>query len=60
MLLAFILIAPLLTTADSYSNTLYDAPIPDRCATLDKATDSTNGNDKFCKIWFIDHRVAKN
>jgi hypothetical protein len=56
-IVAGIFYAIIIANGSIVSGNLYDAPIPDRCATLEKATDSTNGDAVFCKAWFKEHRV---
>ena len=52
-----IVFASTISVGKSYVDAHYDAKIPDRCATFEKATDATNGNAKFCKAWFVEHHV---
>ena len=56
-ILAGIFYAITLSLGSTISANLYDAPIPDRCATFDQRYDSTNGNTEFCRAWFKEHRV---
>ena len=49
--------AIVLSAGSTISGDMYDAPIPQRCATFEKAHDATNGNAAFCKAWFHDHET---